>query len=248
MDLLEQAREKLNQLLHQSHIDHKQSLHVRPLHPDEAIGANASSEFVIKKGKERVIEANYGEYRGQAFTDQPIQWSGSIHEFMHLDLSSIPNRAIFVAGLNALVRRLDLSQQTIHCLDNKPSECGPEMARFLQSNYEIQNVGLIGLQPAILKALAETFGDQNVRVLDLNPDNIGTRKHNILIENGDTDFPKIVAWCDLGLATGSTIVNGSINTISAMFQEAEKDLLFFGNTISGPRALLGFNHYCPFGR
>ena len=53
---------------------------VRPLSPDEAIGTEAADDLVIRKGVERVIEAKLGSDRGQAFTDRPSEWSGSLED------------------------------------------------------------------------------------------------------------------------------------------------------------------------
>jgi hypothetical protein len=50
----------------------------------------------------------------------------------------------------------------------------------------------------------------------------------------------------VGLATGSSVVNGSINDLLARFLAVGKPLLFFGNTISGVAALLGLDRICPF--
>jgi hypothetical protein len=57
-----------------------------------------------------------------------------------------------------------------------------------------------------------------------------------------------VDWCGVGLATGSSLVNGTIDDIYDRFGGAGKPLVFFGNTISGAAALLGLDRLCPFGR
>jgi hypothetical protein len=50
----------------------------------------------------------------------------------------------------------------------------------------------------------------------------------------------------VGVATGSTVVNGSINDLIEKFQEAGKPLVFFGNAIAGVASLTNLDRICPF--
>ena len=97
-------------------------------------------------------------------------------------------------------------------------------------------------------ALADRFGPASVRVLDLDPNSIGTTKSGVPICDGHTDLARLVDWCSVGLATGSSLVHGTIDDIYDRFGGAGKPLVFFGNTISGAAALLGLDRLCPFGR
>ena len=246
MGLLEKAREKFAKVCRQRGVDLAAQVQVRPLTPKEAIGEKANPDFAIKRGKEVVIEATFGDARGQAFTDCPSHWTGTLADLMSLDLANIQNRAVFVAGLNAIMRSLGMATGTVHCRDADPERCGPKMADLIEQRYGKARVGLIGLQPAILRALVERFGPGSIRVLDLNPENIGRIRSQMLVENGAKDLPDLVEWCDVGLATGSTVVNASMDEIVLRFEKARKPLIFFGNTISGAAALLGLERLCPF--
>lgn len=248
MDVLQQARQKLATICAEHNIDPTLPITVRCLTPDEAIGAEASSEFVIKKGKERVIEAEFDGAAGQAFTDHPGDWRGSLEELMQLDLTETGQRAIFTAGLNAVLRRLDRATGTIHCLNDEPSRCGEEFTNLLYERFGIADYGLIGLQPAILEAMGDGFGTARLRVLDLNEDHIGQERFGVTIWDGEKDLLRLIDWCEVGVATGSSVVNGSINDLLKQFDAAGKPLVFFGNTISGVAALLDLPRLCPFGR
>lgn len=248
MGLLEEAREALRRVCVERGVDLASRVVVRPLAPAEAIGPEADGRFVLTKGKERVIEATALDGRGQSFTDQPAPWQGTLAEALALDLSNVPERAALVAAMNATLRSLGLAAGTLHCKDADPQRCGVKVAQALEARFGRRRIGLIGLQPGILDALAERFGPEAVRVLDLNPDNIGTVKAGVLVGDGERDLPALVVWCDVGLATGSTLVNGTIDDLSRRFAEAGKPLVFFGNTISGAAALLGIERLCPFGR
>ena len=248
MSLLHQAREAWVRLCAARGVDLEQRLVVRPLLPVEAIGTKAEGDFAIKKGKERVVEATFGEACGQAFTDSPAEHAGPLSGVLSLDLSVVRHRAVFVASMNAVLRSLGVAEGTLHCTDEAPGQCGEELARQLEARFGHRRFGLIGLQPAILKALAERFSRDAVRLLDLDSDNIDTVKSGVEVWDGRTDLPRLVAWCDVGLATGSSIVNGTIDGIRSLFETAGKPLVFFGNTISGAAALLGLDRLCPFGR
>lgn len=247
MSILEKARVEFIQVCNDQSLDLTRTVAVRPLSPHDAIG-DAEADFVIKKGKEYVIEAEFDKAHGQAFTGIACQWNGTLEELLSLELSDIKNRGIFVASINAVLRALELATGTNHCLDEDPTNCGPEIAGQLEARFRTKRFGLIGLQPAILKALVNRFTGEFVRVLDLNPDNIGSSKSGIEVWDGQTDLPLLVEWSEVGLATGSSIVNGTIDEIVRHFQNENKPLVFFGNTISGTAALLDLDRLCPFGR
>jgi len=247
MDVLQQAKQQLTNICAELNLDQTQPVAVRCLTPDEAIGAEASSEFVIKKGKERVIQADFDGAVGQAFTDQPSDWLGSVNELLQLDLSDTGRRAVFTAGLNAVLRRLGLATDTIHCRNDEPSRCGEKLTGMLYERFGVTQYGLIGLQPAILEAMGDGFGTSRLRIVDLNEDNIGQKCFGVTVWNGEKDLQQLIDWCEVGVATGSSVVNGSINDLLKRFAKADKPLVFFGNTISGVAALLGLPRLCPFG-
>jgi uncharacterized protein (DUF4213/DUF364 family) len=247
MSILEKARIKFIQVCNDQSLDLSRTVAVHPLLPHDAIG-DADADFVIKKGKEYVIEAAFDKAHGQAFTGIACQWNGTLEKLLSLELSDIRNRGIFVASMNAVLRALGLASGTNHCRDKEPTNCGPEIAQLLASRFRAKRFGLVGLQPAILKALVNQFTQDFVRVVDLNPDNIGSSKYGIEVWDGQTDLPRLVEWSEVGLVTGSSIVNGTIDEIIRRFKDDNKPLVFFGNTISGTAALLDLDHLCPFGR
>ncbi len=247
MDVLQQARQKLVTLCTEANIDPALPVVVRCLTPDEAIGAHADKDFVIKKGKEKVIEAEFDGAAGQAFTDHPGAWQGSLDALLQLDLSATGQRAVFTAGLNAVLRRLERAQGTIHCRNDEPTRCGEELTGLLYERFGVAKYGLIGLQPAILEAMGDGFGTSRLRVLDLNDDNIGQDRFGVTVWDGEKDLQRLIDWCDIGVATGSSVVNGSINELLDRFAKIDKPLVFFGNTIAGVAALLDLPRLCPYG-
>ena len=247
MDILEKARKELKRIITERGLDLAERITVRALTPDEAIGT-ADENFVIKKGKERVIEARFRDSAGQAFTDAPGNWEGTLGELLELDLAENGWRAIFTAGLNAVTSHIGLASGVIHCRDDEPTTCGAEMPELLRQRFNVRRYGMIGLQPAILKEMVDAYGTSGMRIMDLNPDNIGEKREDLIVMDGEKDLPKLVEWCQVGLVTGSCVVNGTINEILEQFQAAAKPVIFFGNTISGVAALLDLERVCPYGR
>lgn len=247
MSILEKAKSEFIHICNEHSVDSNQTITIHRLLPRDAIG-DAEGDFVIKKGKEYVIEATFNKASGQAFTGIACDWNGTLEELLSLELSDTRNRGIFVASMNAVLRSLGLASGTIHCRDKDPTNCGPEIAEQLKVRFGTKRFGFIGLQPAILKALVNQFTQDFVRVVDLNPDNIGSSKHGIEVWDGESDLPRLVEWSEVGLATGSSIVNGTIDEISKRFKDEGKPVVFFGNTISGTAALLDLDRLCPFGR
>ena len=248
MGVLDEARSVLLRRCQEAGVPLEESVAVEPLTPEEAIGERVGEEFVIKRGRERVIEARFRDARGQAFTDAPSSFHGTLAEALTGPLFTSRQRAVCVAVLNAVLRALDAAEGTVHCRDEDPTRCGSELARFIEQRFGGVCVGLVGLQPAILEGLVRHFGPERVAVVDLNPDNIGCVKSGVEVWHGDRDLPRLAAACDLALITGSTVVNGTIDGILAMFQAVKKPVIFYGNTISGVAMLLGLERVCPFGR
>jgi len=222
---------------------------VRPLTPQEAIGTKADERFPLKRGKEQAVEARFRGSCGQAFTDRPAAWSGTLAEALALDIGDVANRAVFVAVLNAVCRELGLAEGTCHCKDDEPRRCGLVLAEEVERRFGAdKRLALVGLQPGFLEALTARFGPERVRVVDLDPENIGQRKCGVVVEDGATQLAALCRWCDVGLATGSSLVNATIDEIASVFARQGKPLVFYGNTISAAAALLGLERFCPFGR
>jgi uncharacterized protein (DUF4213/DUF364 family) len=118
------------------------------------------------------------------------------------------------------------------------------MAQFILDKYGKVKIGMIGYQPAILAHLVAALGADNVRCTDLNLKNVGTKKSGAEIWDGRTDTEKLVKWCDIVLATSSTIVNGTYDGIKTLADANNKRLIIFGVTGAGIAALRGLERLC----
>lgn len=233
-------KEGLNKVIQQNNLTQSQiCITSKALSPEEAIGITQRKDFPILLGKEIMIQATYQDGEGQAFTDAPAIFSGSLEEILAMDIVNDAHaRGLFIATLNAVMSHVGLVENTVHCRNSEPELCAQKFITYIQTNYGISKIALIGYQPALLEHLSKEF---NVRVLDLNPENVGISKFGIVVEDGLKDFEDVVQdWAELVLCTGSTICNGSI----VNFLNLEKEVIFFGTTLAGAAQILGLKRVC----
>jgi Putative heavy-metal chelation len=210
----------------------------------EAIGNPDRQDYPLLKGKEFLMEASFRGARGQAYTDDPAEFSGHLKEIAHLPLTTTGERALFISCLNAVLRYLQPELGTVHCKDNEPEECAREITNFVRS-CKPGFIGLVGLQPAILECLASEFGASNVACLDRDEAFRGQTKFGLPITWSDREsLEELFAKADLVLATGSTVVNGSLPEILELAERSAVPVYFFGTSIAGAAHLFGLNRLC----
>ena len=241
-ELYETLKSRFSQILKQHHIENDTvTVTCRALTPQEAIGETVRKDYPIITGKDVMIEAKYRGHRGQAFTDSPTAFSGTLSEILQMEIAhNSHNCGIFVASLNAVMNSVGLCSGTVHCRTDGPEQCSQDMLAFLRKNYpHAKHVALIGYQPALLEMLASS--EYEVRVLDLNPENIGQQRYGIVVEDGAIKKDEIInSFADLILCTGSTLCNGTI----VDYIDLPVEVLFFGITIAGSADLLGLKRVC----
>jgi hypothetical protein len=207
----------------------------RTLTPQEVIGKPERDDFPLLKGKEAMLQADFKGSLGQAFTDMPGNYSGNLREILAMSLGNNFKRAVFIATLNAVLRHLNYISKTVHCRDKEPGECATHLVDYIKKRFGNPRIAFIGMQPAMVEALVAQF---KIRVVDLDPDNVGQKRCGVLIE-GAAHTKEILSWADLILATGTTVVN---NTLTPLL--IEKPIIFYGVTIAGVAYLKGYEQYC----
>ena len=237
MNTLEQIRARAIAVWEEAGLmDQSVCVTAAPLTVEQAIGRPEGHDFPIQKGKEKLMQAQFNGAKGQAFTDTYGNYRGRLADIAHLDLAEPMSQAIFVATLNAVMRSLGRTDCTIHCKDAGPAECSRRIAEHIRGTHGQPKIGMVGYQPAMIGALSGQF---EIRVLDLDPDNIGQVKHGALIEGGWATA-EVLNWADLLLVTGTTLANGSID----MFMNG-KPVIFYGTTIAGAASIMGWDRFCP---
>jgi len=228
--------------------DAQVSVLVKTLTPEEAIGVPGRRDFPIILGKERIVEAEVLGAKAHAFTDSPGEFVGDLKEVLNLPLTSNRERSIYVATLNAVLKYLDLIENTIHCKDEDPEKCGKEIASQLLKRWGKVKVGFIGLNPAIAENLIKTFGIENVRITDLNKQNVNSFKYGVKVWDGNEMTEELIKESDVILITGTTFVNGTFDHITYCIRNYKKDYMIYGVTGAGICELMGLNRICPYSR
>jgi hypothetical protein len=216
-----------------------ETIHVvsaRTLSAKEAIGNPERKDFPLLKGKEVMIEASFKGSKGQAYTNMPGYFSGLLRDVVQIPLATNFDRAVLVASLNAVMRSHGLIANTTHCTDNEPEICAQQLSDTISSSFGHPKIAFVGFQPAMIAHLSKSF---KLRVVDLDEDNIGKEKFNIIIEGPD-NTEDVLSWSDIILATGSTYVNTTITRFLG-----KKPIIFYGVTIAGIAKHYGFERYCP---
>jgi hypothetical protein len=213
---------------------------MRPLKPEEAIGRPTRNGYPLLQGKEVMIQAELRGVVGQAFTDEPTKYLGPLAELNRLPFDTNAARARLVAAINATYTLLGLISKTKHCKDSGPEMCGAKIAEYLAKKHGSEtNVVMIGFQPAIAYHMSKTF--RNFRVTDMDRNNIGRTSQGILVESHERNR-NAIERVDVILATGSTLINGSIDDIRDWSHT--KPLYLFGVTIAAAAYELALNRLC----
>lgn len=209
----------------------------RALSGIEAIGRPSHDDYPLLKGKESIVEAVFRGARGHAFTDMPGHFRGTIEEVLAMPLVDNYERAVFVATLNAVLRKAGLIEKTVHCKDDEPVECAKELAEYIAREFGAPKVFQVGYQPRMAEALSRRF---EFRITDMDADNLGKAIGDAKIEP-DTAAAADIEWCDVVVATGTAFANDT----AQQFIECGKPVVFYGVTCAGPAHVLGLTRFCP---
>lgn len=248
MALLDLAKEKFFELVSDyGLLEENLTISFRKLETKEAIGSPKREDLPIILGKEHILEASFKGVKAHVFTDSPGEYEGKIGDILNLERKTNRERAILIGAINSVLKYLGIIEKTIHCRDEEPTKCGLFIAENLKE-MGVKKVGLIGLNPAILEGLVKFFGEDALRVTDLNPENIGKTKFGVKVWNGLEMNERMVKEVEFLLITGTTFVNGTADEIIELVRKYEKDYMIYGVTASGVAKLLGLPTICPYSK
>ena len=247
--VLDKVKSKFEEIVKEKNLLHNNvSVLVKTLTPEEAIGQPGRRDFPIMEGKERVIEAEFSGAKAHVFTDSPGEFIGNIEGIMKLNLDNNKARAIFIATLNAVLKKIGLIKNTIHCKDEEPEKCAKEIAEYVLTKWGKIRIGLIGLNPAIAESLVSVFGKKNIKITDRNKKNIGLNKFGVDIWDGNKDTERLIRESGAVILTGTTMVNGSFDGIFSCIKQYKKNYLIYGVTAAGICCLFELDRSCFYGR
>ncbi len=237
----EQLQAVLGQIAQEHHLlgANIQAVSARTLTAEESIGNPLRQDYPLVRGRETMLEAEICGAKGQAFTDSPGSFAGTLQDIVAAPIATNFDRALLIAVLNATLRHLGWIDRTIHCKDEEPETCAKQLVAYVRELEPEPRIAFIGLQPAMVVQLAQYYP---LRVTDLDPENVGRKKYGVEIELVEKTA-EIIAWSNLILATGTTFVN---NTFSALLA-ADKPVVFYGVTVAGIAYLTGSRRFCHCG-
>jgi uncharacterized protein (DUF4213/DUF364 family) len=240
MEVYGKLRKYLVDRVKENHLESEDVIvHAKPLTPQEAIGNPEDKDYPLITGRERMMQAEFRNTFGQAYTDMYGNYSGKLIDIAEMELKNNFRRAIFISSLNATMRYLGLINKTMHCKDNEPRECSSKLAEYVMAKYGHPKIAMIGLQPRIVESLAKSF---DIKVTDMDYANINSEKFGVVIR-GPEKTKEHLDWCDIVISTGSTIVNETITDFLI-----NKPVIFYGVTISGASKILGLEDFCHCGK
>jgi len=213
----------------------------RPLSVSEAIGETGRDDFPLIRGKEVLMQAVYRGAVGQAFTAASGGFRGSLGDVLEMPINGCFERAVLIAAMNAVLRYLGKIEHTVHCRDDGPEKCKASMSEWIKEQGA-KRVGLVGLQPALLEALAQALGPERVMVSDLAM--AGAVRCQVRILDG-MQAGQMFESCPLILATGSTFANGTIDDLMEAARCCNCRIVFYGSTAAGVAYLLDLERWCP---
>jgi hypothetical protein len=228
-------KEKFARIVEDNALEGEVVIKAAVLSPEEAIGNPDDRDYPLIVGNERMMQAEFRNTFGQAFTDMYGNFSGRLSEIANMELKDNFRRAIFISSLNAVMRYLGLIDKTTHCKNDEPRQCSYEMAKYIEESYGHPKIAMVGLQPRIVETLSQKF---ELRVTDMDQANIGTEKFGCTIHSPQMTAENL-EWCDVALVTGTTVVNDTIDQFTI-----SKPVIYYGVTIAGAAKLLGLNHFC----
>ncbi|MFA5055894.1 MAG: hypothetical protein WC562_06985 [Dehalococcoidia bacterium] len=172
-DFYNTIREKFSEIIASKGLNNQPVLiRANPLSPSQAIGNPEDEDYPLLKGKEVMIQADFLDSSGHAFTDMAGNFHGTLDEIMSMELNNNFRRAVFISTLNAVMRHLGLADKTVHCRDDEPKRCSLQLVKTIEERYGRPKIAFVGFQPGMIRALSEKF---EMKVTDMDPDNIGKR-------------------------------------------------------------------------
>jgi len=240
MNIYDKLRQYFITLVKENHLEEPDIIvRAMQLTPEEVIGNPEDRDYPLIIGRERMMQAEFKNTFGQAYTDMYGNYSGKLLEIAEMELKNNFRRAIFISSLNALMRYLGFIEKTMHCKDDEPRECSVKLSEYIAKKYGHPKIVMVGLQPRMVESLVKNF---QIKVSDMDYVNINTGKFGVIIQSPQNTKDHL-DWCDIALVTGSTIVNDTITNFLI-----KKPVIFYGVTISGAAKALGLQDYCYCGK
>ena len=111
-------------------------INTKSLTPEEAIGITKRKDFPIITGKDVMVQAECLGALGQAFTDAPCAYRGTLEEICSLDLANDPTAAdCSISGPERCHETPGRVDCTVHCRNEGPESCAADVVRYISERY-----------------------------------------------------------------------------------------------------------------
>ncbi len=172
--------------------------------------------------------------RGEAYTETPLNFEGTLREAIELTPSEGGIDARCLAAINAAMNHLGLCAGEFPATFDERRLYTDAIYSYITEKYGRSNIVLVGYDGYIVKKFIG--GDLDFWTMDRDPDNISQdRFKHVIVNSGRYNREACLAWGKVLIVTGSTLTNGTI----VQYLDKGKDLLFYGITIAGAATLLG---------
>ena len=192
---------------------------------------------------EYCVTAMIREVKGEAYTETPQQFQGTLRQALKIDPSENGISAVTVSAINAAMHYLSLCPGVFPEEPQYPYEYARALCDHVIEHYGRSNIVLVGYDGYIVKQ----FMDEGLDfwTLDRDPDHISQdRFHHVVVNSAKRNRESSFVWGRLLIVTGSTLCNGTI----CQYLDSGRDLLFYGITCAGAATLLGLPWFAPAGK
>lgn len=191
----------------------------------------------ISKPEYRVT-ASFRGTKGEAYTECPEAFDGTLQDALDLPVSEHGIRAVSLAAINAVMSYLNLCPGTWSEESQAHMQYADALYKHVSDRYGKDHIVLIGYDGYIVKKFVEEGMD--FWTLDRNPDNITkNRFEHVIVNSAKYNRESCYAWGKLFLLTGSSLCNGT----AIQYLDHQIPVLFYGITCAGAATLLGFDWF-----
>ena len=178
--------------------------------------------------------------KGEAYTETPEEFSGTLKEALAIEPAEKGISAITLAALNAAMSHLKLAPGAFPEGEEARFQYADALCRHIAERHGKNNIILVGYDGYLVKR----FMDEGFSfwTMDLDPDNITQdRFHHVVVNNAKRNRESSFVWGKYFIITGSTLCNATI----LHYLNSDKELLFYGITCAGAATLLNLPWFSP---
>lgn len=177
---------------------------------------------------------------GEAYTETPENFEGTLKEALELPYSEKGIDARTLAAINAVMDKKDLCAGIFPPTFDERRMYSDALFLHMTENYGRSNIILVGYDGYFVKKFVSE--DIDFWTMDRDPDNVSQdRFKHVVVNSAKYNREACFAWGKFFLVTGSTLTNGTIVQYLDSLENPKcqgKPMLFYGVTIGGAATLL----------